>query len=332
MMTQERLHIKKLINDGLSIVNRMDICTNTHAGKNTLQLKTIIKQLFPLTQTDYPTISTILSKAETRLIDRGIINAFFFGDIRTSLTILKSEYDKSRKIFISHSSKDKNIIAEFVDHILQLGIGIDAQNIFCTSIEDLGVKNGNDIREHIKNNIQTSDFSLLMISNNYKHSEICLNEMGAVWSYNNQVRYYLLPNTDYDSIGWLCNPNKADTIDNPITLDALHNEMLEFYKLPDNGIEWSRHRQTFLDNIAKYIDKIEDVSPQSNIQSPSATNITDIILNLLKDRPDSTIYDIETTLGYSRNTISRHLSKLLSENRIIEENSPKVRKYRLACE
>ena len=108
--------------------------------------------------------------------------------------------------------------------------------------------------------------------------------------------------------------------------------MLEFYKLPDNGIEWSRHRQTFLDNIAKYIDKIEDVSPQSNIQSPSATNITDIILNLLKDRSDSTIYDIETTLGYSRNTISRHLSKLLSENRIIEENSPKVRKYRLACE
>lgn len=122
-MMQERLKIKKMINDGLSIINRMNIYTNDPAGQNTLQLKEITKQLSPLIKPDYPAISTILSKAETRLIDRGIINAFFFGDIRTSLTILKSEYEKKHKIFISHSSQDKKIILEFVDHILQLGIG-----------------------------------------------------------------------------------------------------------------------------------------------------------------------------------------------------------------
>ena len=238
-----------MINDGLSIVKRMNIRTNTPAGHNTIQLKEITKQLFPLVQEDYPVISAVLSKAETRLIDKGVINAFFFGDIRTSLTILKSEYEKKHKIFISHSSQDKKIILEFFDHILQLGIGVDARDIFCTSIEELGIKNGNDIRVHIRNNIQASDYSFLMISNNYKQSEICLNEMGAVWAYNNNVRYYLLPGTELDSVGWLCDPKKADAIDSPIALDAIRQELLEYYQLPDNGIEWSRHRQTFIDSV-----------------------------------------------------------------------------------
>lgn len=251
-MMQERLKIKKMINDGLSIVKRMNIRTNTPAGQNTLQLKEITKQLSPLIKPDYPAISTILSKAETRLIDKGVINAFFFGDIRTSLTILKSEYDKSRKIFISHSSKDETIVRNFTDQILKLGIGIEAQDIFCTSIEELGIKNGEDIRSHIKSNLQMADFAFLMISNNYKKSEICLNEMGAVWAYNNNVRFYLLPGTEFDSVGWLCDPKKANAIDSPITLDAIHQELLEFYQLSDKGIEWSRHRQTFLDSVVNY--------------------------------------------------------------------------------
>ena len=61
-----------------------------------------------------------------------------------------------------------------MDNILQLGIGLSYEDIFCTSIEDMGIKNGEDIREHIRNNVQSVDFSFLMISKNYKDSEICL--------------------------------------------------------------------------------------------------------------------------------------------------------------
>lgn len=78
--------------------------------------------------------------------------------------VLALEKDNhTKRIFISHSSKDKNIMDKFTDSILQLGIGLSHEDIFCTSIEEMGIKNGEDIRRHIRENIRSSDFSFLMI-------------------------------------------------------------------------------------------------------------------------------------------------------------------------
>ena len=249
-MIQEAYKIKRLINEGISIINRMNnITTSSVAGQNTLKLRTVIKEIYPLIQNDYPIISDILLGAYLKLIQNGLINAFFFGDIRTSLKILKGEYEKTKKIFISHSSKDIELIEEFVDHILQLGINIVPKDISCTSIEDMNIENGKDIRKYINDNILSSDFSLLMISDNYKNSEICLNEMGAVWINKNNVRYYLLPQTSFDNIGWLCNVNEAEYISNRIALDKMHEELINYYDMEDNIDSWSRQRETFIKHI-----------------------------------------------------------------------------------
>lgn len=153
-----------------------------------------------------------------------------------------------KKIFISHSSNDKPIVSAFVDRILCLGIGIDANDIFCTSIEEMTMSNGEDIRKHIKENIHSADFSLLMISDNYKDSEVCQNELGAVWAVDNNVRYFLLPNTKADKIGWLGSPNKAEAINNPVYLDKFQHELKEYYKLGDNQ-SWSRQRELFIESL-----------------------------------------------------------------------------------
>ena len=63
----------------------------------------------------------------------------------------------AKKIFISHSSKDKDVMEKFIDYILQLGIGLNPEDIFCTSIEEMGIKNGEDIRRHIRDNVQSAD-------------------------------------------------------------------------------------------------------------------------------------------------------------------------------
>lgn len=153
---------------------------------------------------------------------------------------------RKRKVFISHSSKDKDIMKNFTNLILGLGIGIEANDVFCTSIEDMTMRNGDDIRQHIKENILSADYSFLMLSKNYQSSEICLNEMGAVWAANNNVRYYLLPDADFDKIGWLTNPQKAEKINSSIALDALQKELVDFYGLQDRGITWSKNREDFL--------------------------------------------------------------------------------------
>ena len=252
--------IKELINNGLSIVKRMSgISSITPAGPNTRELMKVVNALCPLIQNNFPLISNIIGDAGKQLIYKnGLINAFFYGDIRTSLIILKSKYEKPRKIFISHSSKDKTIISEFVDHILQLGVGIEEENIFCTSIEDMDIRNGEDIRNHIKKNILSSDFSILMISENYKKSEICLNEMGAVWVNDCNVRYFILPEAQFDEIGWLCNAKKAEHILNRTALDKLYKELNSYYKLGDHYESWSRQRETFIDNVEKEKDTIDN--------------------------------------------------------------------------
>ncbi len=197
----------------------------------------------------YPIISQLLQKHIDQYDDDKIIHLSAIEAIVDCVISLEKKDVNSKRIFISHSSKDQDIVEKFVDNILQLGIGIKAENIFCTSIEEMGVKNGEDIRRHIQTNIRNVDYSFLLISKNYKASEICINEMGAVWAYDNNVRLYLLPDVDFAEIGWLCDTRKAEIINSSIALDALHKELIEHFGLPDKRHAWSRQRETFIEYI-----------------------------------------------------------------------------------
>lgn len=95
--------------------------------------------------------------------------------------------ESHKKIFISHSSKDKQIVDIFVDKLLHLGLQIDPNDVAYTSREETGVGTGEDIRKFIKENISTCDFVFFMISENYKKSEICIINFtagsGFVWDF-----------------------------------------------------------------------------------------------------------------------------------------------------
>ena len=216
-------------------------------GANEEYLGTIEKLCFVL-EDKYPTIAAELRFHIERYDDEKIIHLTAMKSIINCILALEKR-SGSKRIFISHSSKDKELIKRFVDWILLLGIGLSEQDIFCTSIEEMGIRNGDDIRQHIKENIQSADFSFLMISKNYKASEICINEMGAVWAVDNRVRYYLLPDVDFKEIGWLCDVKKADLLCNSVVLDTLEEELTGFYELPYRGTSWSRHRQGFLEYV-----------------------------------------------------------------------------------
>lgn len=50
--------------------------------------------------------------------------------------VLAIERESIRRVFISHSSQDMDLVERFVDNVLQLGIGLGHEDIFCTSIEE----------------------------------------------------------------------------------------------------------------------------------------------------------------------------------------------------
>ena len=154
-----------------------------------------------------------------------------------------------KKIFISHSSKDKEIVDSFVT-LLTRGGGIAQDDIFCTSIDGIKIANGEDIRKHIQENVNYADFAILLVSKNYKESEICLNEMGAVWAIDKRVKAYVFPDLKEESVGWLINNNAAEKLNNPTALASLYEELQQFYKLPLSITGWTAQAKAFCDKFA----------------------------------------------------------------------------------
>lgn len=56
------------------------------------------------------------------------------------------------KIFISHSSNDKDVVDLFKKFILNAGLGILDSDIAYTSAPETGVPTGNSIPQYIKDN------------------------------------------------------------------------------------------------------------------------------------------------------------------------------------
>lgn len=195
-------------------------------------------------------------------------------------------------IFVSHSSKDKYLIDLFLEKILILGCGLNDRTIFCTSIEGLGIKNGEDFREHIKQKLKKSSFSFVMISNNYRQSEVCLNEMGASWTIDDlKVKQFLFPNLDFNSLGLLMNIKQAAKLEDSSSLDELYEELTSFYKIEQRIARWNKHKTDFLLALKSYSNE------QSNRISPTPTEFfqsflkEDISLNHLILKAHPTLLD-----------------------------------------
>lgn len=153
-----------------------------------------------------------------------------------------------KKVFISHSSKDKEIVDAFVT-LLTRGAGISQDDIFCTSIDGMKIANGEDIRKHIQENVNYADFAILLVSKNYKESEVCLNEMGAVWAIDKKVKAYVFPDLHEESVGWLINNKAAEKLNNLTALASLYDELRQFYGLPLSIAGWTAQAKAFCEKF-----------------------------------------------------------------------------------
>lgn len=154
------------------------------------------------------------------------------------------------KIFISHSSEDKDIVDLFKNIILNAGLGISDNDIAYTSAPETGVPTGGNIPQYIKENIADSDFVFFMISDNYRKSEVCLNEMGAAWALDKNVKPLLLHDISFKSVGWLYGMNLCAKIDDADRLDELRDEFLDKYDSRPKTAVWNRQKTGFIAKIA----------------------------------------------------------------------------------
>lgn len=138
-----------------------------------------------------------------------------------NVILTKQQIQNTPKVFISHSSADKEIITLFVERVLQLGLELRHEEIAFTSDERFGVEPGENIAKYIKDNILGASVVLIMLSKSYKASEICLNEMGAAWALGKTCVSVVLPDTNFSELGWLTSLEKAVSITNKDQLSKL---------------------------------------------------------------------------------------------------------------
>ena len=163
-----------------------------------------------------------------------------------------------KKIFISHASADEKVVSLFVNKILKAGCDVRTESIIYTSQVDTGVVNGEDIPEAIKKGIRESALFFLMVSENYRKSEVCLNEMGAAWITDGLVRKIMvLPGAGFDKIGWLMSLKKGTKLDDKDGLDMIHDEVIRVMECPLHTATWNRSRDEFLAEL----ETIQEASP-----------------------------------------------------------------------
>lgn len=135
------------------------------------------------------------------------------------------------KIFISHSSKDKELVLMFVDLLTQ-GFHIDRDEIFCTSMDN-ALRVGEDFIRSIKENLHDSEIVLFLITQNYIDSKFCVMEMGAAWAFKDNIFPIIVPPLDYN----ILNDTPMKIIQSIILSDAedLFKKLYE-YKLVEKQI------------------------------------------------------------------------------------------------
>jgi hypothetical protein len=160
-----------------------------------------------------------------------------------------------RKFFISHASADKKIIEAFNEKILMLGCGFQRQDIFCT-LNHSDIRTGDDFRNEIVNNMRTCDYVLCFISNNYKNSEVCQNEMGAAWVLEDKRFYpFKFPNVGFAELGFIAKVKQTADITDKSKLDEFYVEVCQRYNLQQDWMNFNKQKEDFVELVNEYLYK-----------------------------------------------------------------------------
>lgn len=160
--------------------------------------------------------------------------------------------NKQLKLFISHSSKDEEVVESLID-LIEI-IGVNPDNIFCSSIDGYGVPLGEDFLERIRTELDGNTLVLFALSENFYQSPICLCEMGATWVKTNKHIPILIPPFSFADIKGVIPLTQGFEINNNSKLNLFKEEIEKTFNLPliDNKI-WERKRNKVVKNINRIL-------------------------------------------------------------------------------
>lgn len=170
----------------------------------------------------------------------------------------KTVMEKPNKIFISHSSRDMAFVRPLVQLLEQ--IGLNPENMFCSSIPGYNIPLGNNIYDYLKEQFKNYNLRVIFVlSENYYNSPASLNEMGAAWVLQHKYTSVLVPQFDFVDIKGVVDRMQisikldSDKMELKSRLNELRNTILEEFEIKTSlSIQniWEQHRDSFIEKIS----------------------------------------------------------------------------------
>lgn len=123
----------------------------------------------------------------------------------------KTEVDPmpSRNIFISHSSRNVDVAVQLQSFLVNMGV--ERNDVFCSSIPGQGIEDGEQINTTIFQKIDTASQIIFLISQDFIASSYCMEELGVGWyrsvKENTKCYFLVLPDADLNDIHGFINKN-----------------------------------------------------------------------------------------------------------------------------
>lgn len=169
-------------------------------------------------------------------------------------------------IFISHATKDEMLVEEFAD-LLHVGVGVQPDDIFCSSLPGMDIPTGVAFTNHIKAQVTNPDLVLLMISPEFLKSQFCQHEVGASWGLSLPIYPIIVPPLDYVDVSGVLAGTQMAKLDSKESLNDLRDDLTERLELkPYRTSHWERKRDKFLARMDEMITKETTASSVQKIE------------------------------------------------------------------
>lgn len=153
----------------------------------------------------------------------------------------------SKRVFISHAAKDQKLVDSFVDKVLILGLGINSNDIFCSSLSGMGIPSGTNFIDYIKGQIQQPEVVIVIFSNAYINSQFCLCELGATWAMTHRMLPLLVPPLVHADVKGVLTGIQVDRINEAEELNRFQEEICNILKPECKFSRWERKRDDFIE-------------------------------------------------------------------------------------
>jgi hypothetical protein len=172
------------------------------------------------------------------------------------------------KLFISHSSKNKDYGSAIVQ--LLIGLGVKASDIIFTSNVAHGIPIGQNIFEWLKGRIQERSYILYLLSEEYYASVACLNEMGAAWVIGNKRTMSFVPGfdlTSYEFQNGALDPREIGFyLSDRDRVMQFVESLREDFPISDNSVHVNQQISRFLEDVKRIEEQVQPEQEEKTVE------------------------------------------------------------------